>query len=61
MQLSGHQFEHTLGDSEGHGSLAHYSPWGHDLVTEQKQDECVYVFIHKIHLYPQNLLPYPFL
>ena len=33
----------------------------HNLVTEQNQDECVYVFIHKIHLYPQNLLPYPFL
>ena len=33
----------------------------HDLVTEQKQDECVFVFIHEIHLYPQNLLPYPLL
>ena len=32
----------------------------HDLVSEQK-NECVYVFIHKIHLYPQNQLPYPFL
>ena len=32
----------------------------HDLVSEQK-NECVYVFIHKIHLNPQNQLPYPFL
>ena len=28
-QLNGHQFEQTLGDSEGQGSLACYSTWGH--------------------------------
>ena len=27
-RLKGHEFEQTLGDSEGHGSLAFYSPWG---------------------------------
>ena len=27
-QLNGHEFEHTLGDSEGQGSLACCSPWG---------------------------------
>ena len=26
-QLNGHEFEHILGDSEGQGSLACYSPW----------------------------------
>ena len=26
--LNGHEFEQTLGDSEGLGSLAHSSPWG---------------------------------
>ena len=26
--LSGHEFEQTLGESEGQGSLACYSPWG---------------------------------
>ena len=26
---NGHEFEQTLGDSEGHGDLACYSPWGH--------------------------------
>ena len=40
-QLNGHQFEQSLGDSEGKGSLACYSPWCHkesdDLVTEQPQ------------------------
>ena len=38
-QLDGHEFEHTLEDSEGQGSLECCSPWsrrvGHDLVTEQ--------------------------
>ena len=27
-QFSGHEFEQTLGDSEGQGSLAHCSLWG---------------------------------
>ena len=26
---NGHEFEQTLGDSEGQGSLACWSPWGH--------------------------------
>ena len=29
-RLSGHEYEQTLGDSEGQGSLACYSPWGHE-------------------------------
>ena len=28
-QLNGHEFELILGYSEGQGSLACYSPWGH--------------------------------
>ena len=28
-RLNGHDFEQTLGDSEGQGSLACCSPWGH--------------------------------
>ena len=41
-QLSGHEFEQTLRDSEGQGSLACCSPWGsqkvrHDLAAEQQQ------------------------
>ena len=28
-QLSGQELEQTLGDSEGQGSLACYSPWSH--------------------------------
>ena len=28
-QLNGYEFERALGDGEGQGSLACYSPWGH--------------------------------
>ena len=40
--LSGHEFEQTLGDSGGQGSLVDYSPWGHkrvghQLATKQQQ------------------------
>ena len=28
-QLNGHEFDQTLGDGEGQGSLACCSPWGH--------------------------------
>ena len=43
-RLNGHEFEQTLGDSEGMGNLKCYSPWGcrlrHDLATEQQQCVC---------------------
>ena len=29
QRLNGHEFEQTLGDGEGQGSLACCSPWGH--------------------------------
>ena len=39
-RLSGHEFEQTLEDSEGQGSLACCSPWSHrvshDLATEHQ-------------------------
>ena len=39
-QLNGHEFEQSLGDNEGQGSLECYSSWGHrvgrDLATEQQ-------------------------
>ena len=44
-QLSGHELEQILGDSEGPGSLTCCSSWGHrvgrDLVTEQ-QDQHIW-------------------
>ena len=39
QQLNGHEFEQTLGNGEGQGSLVCCSPWGHqesDRVTEQQ-------------------------
>ena len=39
-QLNEHEFEQTLGDSEGQGSLVGCSPWGckeSDTTTEQQQ------------------------
>ena len=40
-QLNRHEFEQTLGESEGQGSLACCSPWvcrvGRDLVAKQQQ------------------------
>ena len=32
-RLNGHEFEQTLGDSEGQGSLVCCSPWGHKDMT----------------------------
>ena len=37
--MDGHEFEQTLGDSEGQGGLVYFSSWGHkelDLVTVQQ-------------------------
>ena len=41
-RLSGQKFELTLGNSEGHGSLAGCSPWGHKEsdMTELLNNEC---------------------
>ena len=32
-QLNRHEFEQTLGDSEGQGSLACCSPWSHNILA----------------------------
>ena len=37
--LNGHEFEQTPGDSEGQGSLACYSPWGHKELDMTEQQE----------------------
>ena len=38
-RLSGHEFEQTLGDSEGRGSLACSSPWGHRVRRDQATEQ----------------------
>ena len=40
-QFSGHEFEQTLGDSEGQGSPACCRPWGHresDMLEQVKNN-----------------------
>ena len=43
-QVNGHEFEQTLGDSEGQGSLKCCSPWAHkeldktERVKKKKKD-----------------------
>ena len=44
-QFNGHEFGPTLGHGEGQGSLVCYSPWGHDLVTEQQES-----YINKLYI-----------
>ena len=36
-QLNGHEFEQALGNSEGQGNLACWSPWGHKKSDMTKQ------------------------
>ena len=36
-RLNGHEFEQTLGNGEGQGSLAHFSPWGHKELDTTEQ------------------------
>ena len=42
-RLNGHEFEPTLGDSEGQGSLGCCSPWGHKEldVTERLNNKYI--------------------
>ena len=48
--ILGGEFEQTLGDSEGQGSLVCCRPWDHrvrhDWATEQKQSDTVKAFSH---------------
>ena len=40
-QLNRHEFEQALGDGEGQGSLACYSPWGHkELDMTEQLNKC---------------------
>ena len=56
-QLNEHEFEPTLGDAEGQGSLAWYSPQGsrvrHDLVTEQQKVSTAYQEPHNLNIHQQ--------
>ena len=53
-QLNGHEFEQTLGDSEGQGSVVCCSPWDHrvrrDSETEQQQPDGISYFLPTLHI-----------
>ena len=42
-RLNGYEFEQTLGDGEGQGSLVCCSPWGHKCLT-QLSDETTRIY-----------------
>ena len=58
-QLNGHEFEQTLGDTEGKGNLACSSPWGHKeldmTATEQQQGVDLHYF-STVPFYSNSLL-----
>ena len=61
-QLNGHEFEQTPGDSEGQGTLACCSPWGHNEseMTDKLNNNNKYpsqsVFCYSSLIYPFFLL-----
>ena len=50
--LNGHEFERTLGDGEGQGSLAYYSPWG-----RKESDMTERLNVSNLHLQLKILIP----
>ena len=45
-QLNEHEFEQTMGDGEGKGSLECYSPWSHkELVTTPEKQEHIFLLL----------------
>ena len=47
-RLNGHEFEQTLGDSEGKGSLTCCSPWGHkELDMTEQMNKIAMNFMQK--------------
>ena len=52
-RLNGHEFEQALGDGEGQGSLACYSPWGRKEsdMTEQLNDKDSSIYISDLAVF----------
>ena len=57
-RVNSHGFGQTPGNSDGQGRLACCSPWGlkvgHDIVTEQKQQEFLYQVKFSALKFPGN-------
>ena len=59
-QLKGHEFEQTLGDSEGQGSLVCCSPWGHkesDTTERLNNNKFIYLTDAALSCGIQDLFP----
>ena len=56
-RLNGHEFEQTLGESGGQGSLACHSPWGHKEsdVTERLNNDR-FIISHRMGASPRFLV-----
>ena len=60
-RLNGHEFQQALGDSEGRGSLACCSPWGHkelDKTYRPNKDNYLLCLTHRtvigLELFPKQ-------
>ena len=57
-RLNGHEFEQTLGDGKGQGSLESSSPWGrrvgHNWATEQQQPSIDELEVTYYGIYTEN-------
>ena len=59
-QLNGHEFEQTLEDSEGQGSLLCCSPWDHkELDTTEQQNNNLPIIEHNAFIYLLSTLYLP--
>ena len=59
-QFSGHEFEQTLEDSEGQGSLLCCSPWDHkELDTTEQQNNNLPIIEHNAFIYLLSTLYLP--
>ena len=56
-QLNGHELGQTLGDSEGQGSLACCSPWGHkESDTTERLNNDRFIIFHRMNASPHFLV-----
>ena len=50
-QLIGHEFDQTLGDSEGQGILVFCNPWGHresDITEQLNNNNKIYEYLRYV-------------
>jgi len=61
-QLNGHEFKQILGDSEGLGSVACCSPWGHkelDMTYQLNKNNTVLIVAAPIYVSTNSIKRFP--